>query len=821
MKIRLISSINGTVVTQKFVRKTLSVLAGASVLFWGLHSAHALIGTNYQLQLGNPSNATADPTNHNHYLILRTVEALDYSDNFGEPIWASWDLTAGDVGSSGRSGSFFTDTTLPPGFYEVTTADYNGVGNINFNRGHLCPSDDRTDNTNDNDLVFYMSNIMPQAATNNQGVWGNLEDYCRTLAQSGNELLIICGGSGFGTNRIPSGKAVIPDNTWKIAVVVPPGTNSAVNRIDANTRVIAVEIPNNNSVSSTWQDYVTSAHQIEVDTGLTFFTALPPAVASALRFKVDGQTNGATGISNFSPTSGSVGDSVVITGTNFSSATAVAFNGVSATYSVDSSNQITAQVPANATSGHISVTTTSGTATSSGNFTVLSSPTVDLSVIAMHSGNFTQGDVADTYTIIVTNIGTLASSGSVSVTDSLPVGLTATAISGTGWTTNLVTLTCTRSDSLSVGASFPPITVTVSVATNAPATVTNVVSVSGGGDTNLANNSSGDVTVINSSAVVPFTGVLAGWDVHALVNFGPTPFAATNVATNLTVNGLARLSGVGTSGTAASNAWGGTGFVDADSATAIANNRYVTFSVMVNNGFKVSFSTLNPFNYRRSGAGPTNGLLQCQIGSGVFSNIATVSYTSSSSSGATLGPIDLSGIAALQNVPAGSNVTFRIVNWGGTSSGGTWYVFDVTNSTALDFAVQGTVTPVLTPIESWRLQYFGTTANNGAAADTAIATSDGMPNLLKYAFGLNPLTPSVNPTAGDISTGFLRLTVPKNPNATDISFHVELSTSLPGSSWNTNGTVIDQNTATLLQVHDSQPVNASASGFLRLRVSRP
>jgi DNA/RNA endonuclease G (NUC1) len=42
-------------------------------------------------------------------------------------------------------------------------------------------------------------------------------------------------------------------------------------------------------VSSTWQNYVTSARQIEVDTGFSFFSALPPDVASALRDKVDGQ----------------------------------------------------------------------------------------------------------------------------------------------------------------------------------------------------------------------------------------------------------------------------------------------------------------------------------------------------------------------------------------------------------------------------------------------------------------------------------------------------------------------------------------------------
>ena len=240
------------------------------------------------MQLGNPSSALVDTNNHAHYLIQRTVEAIDYSDNMGEPVWASWDLTASDVGGSGRSTIYVTDTNLPPNFNRITTTDYNGVGTNNFNRGHLCPSDDRTDTTNNNKLVFFMSNIMPQSALNNQGVWGNFEDYCRSLLPT-NELLIICGPSGFGTTKIPSGEVYIPSNTWKVAVCVPLGTGTAASRITTATRVIAISIPNvTNGLSSAWQTYLTSPRKIEQDTGLNFFTTLPGPLAGVLRTKVDG-----------------------------------------------------------------------------------------------------------------------------------------------------------------------------------------------------------------------------------------------------------------------------------------------------------------------------------------------------------------------------------------------------------------------------------------------------------------------------------------------------------------------------------------------------
>jgi len=116
----------------------------------------------------------------------------------------------------------------------------------------------------------------------------------------------------------------------------------------------------------------------------------------------------------------------------------------------------------------------------------------DLTINKSHTGNFTQGQTGATYTITATNSGFAATSGTVTVTDTLPAGLTATAISGTGWTCVLGTLTCTRSDALAVGASYPVITVTVNVANNAAASVTNTAAVSGGGQTNTTNDSDTD-----------------------------------------------------------------------------------------------------------------------------------------------------------------------------------------------------------------------------------------------------------------------------------------------------------------------------------------
>src|SRR5262249_9425960 len=92
-----------------------------------------------------------------------------------------------------------------------------------------------------------------------------------------------------------------------------------------------------------------------------------------------------------------------------------------------------------------------------------------------------------TYTLTVTNNGARSTSGLVTVTDTLPSVFTPSAMSGPGWSCTLATLTCTRSDALAVGASYPPIQLTVNIAADAPSgTFENRAVVSGGGAPNPA-----------------------------------------------------------------------------------------------------------------------------------------------------------------------------------------------------------------------------------------------------------------------------------------------------------------------------------------------
>jgi hypothetical protein len=239
-------------------------------------------------------------------------------------------------------------------------------------------------------------------------------------------------------------------------------------------------------------------------------------------------------------------------------------------------------------------------------------------------------------------------------------------------------------------------------ATNSTYSILNAQTNHSGPYTVVVTNIAGSVTSsvanlsITPASTNSFTGVLAGWDVSGQTNFGPSPMAPTTNAANLTIVGLTRGAGVPITNTAAARTWGGVGFDAANATAAVVSNDFATITITADSGFQVSYSSISRFDYRRSSSGPANGVLQYQVGAGAFTDITSLSYPINTSAGGSIAAIDLSGITALQNVAPGTNVTFRIVNYGGGASA-TWYIWDIGNSTAPDFAVSGSITAVPPP----------------------------------------------------------------------------------------------------------------------------
>jgi len=210
--------------------------------------------------------------------------------------------------------------------------------------------------------------------------------------------------SGSTTGKItvtaPNGTATSATN---FTVIVPAPTITSFNPTTgaAGTSVVitgtnftgATAVKFNGTAATTFT--VNSATQITATvasgstTGPIAVTTAGGTATSATNFTV---IIPAPTITSFNPTSGPVGTGVVITGTNFTGATAVAFNGKAASvFTVNTATQITATVASGSTTGKITVTTAGGTATSASSFTVTAGgTTLDLSIDGLYLTQATQ-----------------------------------------------------------------------------------------------------------------------------------------------------------------------------------------------------------------------------------------------------------------------------------------------------------------------------------------------------------------------------------------------------------------------------------------------
>lgn len=250
-------------------------------------------GDNSNLLMGNLSGAQPSIVSPENYLIDQHYYTESYSMTRGEPNWVSWHLDESNItGTITRQDNFAGFTGLPTGWYQVQNNSYSGSG---FDRGHNCPSGDRTSSTDANSATFLMTNMIPQAPQNNQQTWEGLESYLRTQVLSGNEVYIIMGSYGSGgvgsvstsvVTSINGGKVNVPSNVWKVAVILPTGNND-LSRVTADTRVIAVNTPNINSINVDWKQYIVTVRDIEKATGYNLLSNLPQAVQDAVETKKD------------------------------------------------------------------------------------------------------------------------------------------------------------------------------------------------------------------------------------------------------------------------------------------------------------------------------------------------------------------------------------------------------------------------------------------------------------------------------------------------------------------------------------------------------
>jgi endonuclease G len=236
--------------------------------------------------LGIPSpSSTSDPSS---YLSVKAEYVVSYNSSRKVPNWVSWELNASYLGSTDRQNDYRPDDTLPVTLPQAQLADYSGSG---YDRGHMCPSADRTLTVAANQQTFYLTNMVPQAANNNQGPWEALESESRALVQAGKELFIISGGTFSAGSRTVGNGVGVPDQTFKVIVVLDAG-GQGTSAVTASTRVIAVLMPNDNALINKlddWHTFRVSVDSIEALTGYDFLSDVDPSIQAVIEARVDNQ----------------------------------------------------------------------------------------------------------------------------------------------------------------------------------------------------------------------------------------------------------------------------------------------------------------------------------------------------------------------------------------------------------------------------------------------------------------------------------------------------------------------------------------------------
>jgi endonuclease G len=229
------------------------------------------------LALGLPDSSGVGQARR--WLLVRSQFVSSYDTARKVPNWTSWTLDARDFGTASRATTFKSDPNLPTGTPQAVDADYRNSG---FDRGHLCPSADRTATDADNDATFFLTNVVPQTHASNAGPWLDLEDESRTLADAGKHLVIIAGPTFGATSQTIGSGVAVPLALFKVAVVM-----DATGTVNANTKIYAAVVPNAAVVSGSWRQYQVTARSLELLTGLDFLADLPRATQDVLENRLD------------------------------------------------------------------------------------------------------------------------------------------------------------------------------------------------------------------------------------------------------------------------------------------------------------------------------------------------------------------------------------------------------------------------------------------------------------------------------------------------------------------------------------------------------
>lgn len=212
-------------------------------------------------------------SNNKEQILSRKAYVTSYNNKTKIPNWVAWHLTSDHVdGAIRRLNTYFEDEDVPAP--RATNADYKGSG---WSRGHMCPAgDNKWDETAMMESNL-LTNMCPQHASLNSGLWNVIERDCRKWAVKYGDLYIVCGPILLNKDHetIGENQITVPEAFFKVIL-----------RLNPEPAAIGFVVRNNEGKKKKDQ-FVNTVDEVERITGMDFFPSLPDSVEK----EVEGYTN--------------------------------------------------------------------------------------------------------------------------------------------------------------------------------------------------------------------------------------------------------------------------------------------------------------------------------------------------------------------------------------------------------------------------------------------------------------------------------------------------------------------------------------------------
>lgn len=206
--------------------------------------------------------------NGKEQILKRKGYIISYNLELKLPNWVAWHLTEDHAdGDVKRFNGYLEDEDVPSP--RATPDDYKGSG---WSHGHMCPAGDNKWDRKAMRETFLLTNMCPQDASLNSGLWNRIEMDCRKWARKYGGVYIVCGPVLLNREHetIGANQVVVPEAFFKVILRMKP-----------QPAAIGFIIRNNEGKKKRDQ-YINSVDEVERITGIDFFPALSDDIENAV-----------------------------------------------------------------------------------------------------------------------------------------------------------------------------------------------------------------------------------------------------------------------------------------------------------------------------------------------------------------------------------------------------------------------------------------------------------------------------------------------------------------------------------------------------------